>query len=170
MKCAKQERWDRTAKEKAMNGGEWLDALVDWLEGFAWQWFCTLTFRPGLSPAQARWRLRRWADELRNALGTTSFQWLGVPEDGSTGLNFHYHLLIAGLNPGCGAAERLCWMKKWHTLAGDARIEDFAANSGGVRYVLKHVVPGDLDAIEIHLAARPPAAGDELEHETESNL
>jgi hypothetical protein len=135
-----------------MNGGQWLEELANWLEQFPWQWFCTLTFRQGPSPARARWRLLRWADELRNALGTPGFQWVGVPEDGSTGLHFHFHVLIAGLNPGCGAAERLCWMRRWYKLAGDARIEDFEPNCGGVRYVLKHVVPDDMDAIEFHLA------------------
>jgi hypothetical protein len=137
-----------------MMDGEWLEELANWLEGFEWQWFCTLTFRPGLSPAQARWRLLRWADELRDALGTSDFQWFGVPEHGSTGLNFHYHVLIAGLNPGCGAAERLCWMKRWWKLAGDARIEDFKADSGAARYILKGVRPEHFDKIEIHLVSR----------------
>lgn len=135
--------------------GEWLSELTDWLECFPWQWFVTLTFRPGLSPAQARWRLLRWADELRDALGMSDFQWIGVPEDGSTGLHFHYHVLIAGLNPACGAAERLHWMRQWYKLAGDARIEDFKANCGGVRYVLKSVGPNDFDKVEFHLATRP---------------
>ena len=141
-----------------MNGGEWLEELVTWLESFAWQWFVTLTFRPGLSPAQARWRLIRWAEELQQALGTSDFEWIGVPEHGSGGLNFHFHVLIGGLNPGCGAAERLCWMKRWYKLAGDARITDFKPDCGGVRYILKHIVPGDMDAIEFHLTTQTPAA------------
>jgi hypothetical protein len=140
-----------------MDGGQWLEEFSGWLEGFAWQWFATLTFRPGLSPAQARWRLIRWADELRDALGTEDFQWLGVPEQGSTGLHFHYHVLIGGLNPGCGAAERLCWMKRWDKLAGDARITDFKPDCGGVRYVLKAVRPEDFDEVEFHLATQPSA-------------
>jgi hypothetical protein len=138
--------------------GEWLSELTEWLERFPWQWFATLTFRSSPSPAQARWRLLRWADELRDALGTANFEWIGIPEHGVTGLHFHFHALVGGLVPGCGAAERLCWMKKWHALAGDARITDFKPHSGGVRYILKHVVPGDMDAIEIHLRTQTPVA------------
>ena len=141
-----------------MNGGQWLEEFSTWLESFEWQWFCTLTFRPGLSPAQARWRLLRWADELRDALGTADFEWFGVPEHGVTGLHFHYHALVGGLNPGCGAAERLCWMKRWYKLAGDARITDFKPNSGAARYILKAVDPDDLDDIEFHLTTQTPAA------------
>jgi hypothetical protein len=139
-----------------MTDGEWLYELTEWLDGFSWRWFATLTFRPGLSPAQMRWRLLRWAEELGDALGTGEFEWIGVPERGSTGVHSHYHVLIAGLDPGCGAAERLYWMRRWYKFAGDARIEDFRANSGGVRYILKHLGPNDFDTIEIHLVSRRP--------------
>jgi hypothetical protein len=155
------------AEEREMTEREWLEELATWLESFAWQWFCTLTFRQGLSPAQAGWRLRRWADELRDELGTAEFQWLGVPEQGSTGLHFHYHLLVAGLNPGCGAAERLAWMRRWYKLAGDARIENFATNSGGVRYILKAVRPENFDKVEFHLAT-PVEMKSSTKHKTHS--
>jgi hypothetical protein len=137
-----------------MKNGEWLEDLMDWLEAYPWQWFVTLTSRPGLSEAQARWRLLRWAEELQENLGTKTFHWVGVPENGVTGLHFHYHLLVAGLKPGCGATERLSWMRRWWKLAGDAQIEDFRAGSGGVRYILKSVGPNDFDKIEFHLATR----------------
>jgi hypothetical protein len=137
-----------------MQNGEWLDELVDWLDEYAWQWFCTLTSRPGMSEAQVRWRLLRWAEHLQQEFGTPDFQWVGVPEHGTTGLNFHYHVLVAGLKPGCGVTERLQFMRRWWKLAGEARIEDFKANSGGVRYVLKHVGPNTFDKIEFHLATR----------------
>jgi hypothetical protein len=137
-----------------MQNREWLDELVEWLEGYAWQWFVTLTSRPGLAEAQVRWRLLRWAEELGDTLGTRDFEWLGVPENGVTGLHFHYHVLVAGLKPDCGAEERLQFMRRWYKLAGDARIEDFKADSGGVRYILKHVGPEQFDDIEFHFATR----------------
>jgi len=130
---------------------EWKDDFVAWLEEFPWQWFCSLTFRPGLNEAQARWRLLRWADELRDALGTTGFEWIAIPESGSTKLNFHYHALVAGLRESCGAAERLDYMRRWQKRAGDAHIVDYKPGIGGVRYVLKSVRPGDTDKLELHL-------------------
>lgn len=138
-----------------MHDEQWLDEFVGWLETYPWRWFATLTSRPELSEVQLRYRLRRWGSELGGALGTREYQWIGVPEYGSTGLHYHYHVLIAGLKPGCGAAERLHWARVWYKLAGDARIDDFAPNSGGVRYVLKSARPGDVDAIEFHLTTRP---------------
>ena len=136
-----------------MNQGQWLDEMVDWLESFAWKWFCSLTFRPGLSEAQARWRLQRWIEELCEELGTSDFQWIGIPELGRTGADLHFHLLIAGL---CEwhAPERLAWMRRWWKFAGDARIDVYKPGVGGVRYVLKNVGPDDMDKIEFHLASR----------------
>ena len=45
-------------------------------------------------------------------------------------------------------------MKHWYKLAGDARIEDFKADSGAARYILKAVRPDDFDKIEFHLVSR----------------
>jgi hypothetical protein len=103
-----------------------------------------------------RWRLLRWSEALQEDLGTKDFQWIGVPESGTSGFNFHFHVLIAGLRQGCGATERLEFMRRWYKLAGDAQIEDFRAGSGGVRYVLKSVGPNNVDKIEFHLAAPAP--------------
>jgi hypothetical protein len=136
-----------------MRREEWLDELVAWFEGFPWLWFCSLTFRPGLSAAQARWRLRQWVDALHDDLGTLEFQWIGVPENGRTGMDFHYHALVAGLRE-YHAPQRLEWMRRWHKIGGDARIDIFKPDVGGVRYILKHVKPEDMDDLELHLNAR----------------
>ena len=104
-----------------------------------------------MTEAQARWRLLRWADELRDALGTPEFEWIAIPESGSTKLNFHYHALIAGLRESCGAAERLDYMQRWHKRAGDAHIVDYKPGIGGVRYILKSVGPEHTDKLELHL-------------------
>jgi hypothetical protein len=133
-----------------MNRQEWLDEFVRWLEGFPWLWFCSLTFRPGLSPAAARWRLRKWMDALREALGTRDFQWVAVPERGRTGLDFHYHVLVGGLRD-WQAGERVEWMRRWYKFCGDARIDVYNPDAGGVRYILKFVGPEDMDSLEIHL-------------------
>lgn len=132
---------------------EWRDGMVVWLEEFPWLWFCSLTFRPGLSPAQARWRLRLWVSELREALGTKDFEWLGVPEFGRTGADFHFHLLVGGLRD-WQAAEREEWMRRWFKLAGEGQIDIYRPGIGGVDYILKSVGPNDTDEIEFHLVSR----------------
>lgn len=136
-----------------MNDGQWRDEMESWLDEFPWLWFCTLTFRPGLSESHSRWRLRKWADELRAALGTEDFEWIGIPETGRTGLDFHFHVLVGGLND-WHAPERQEFMRRWWKLAGDARIDVYKPGVGGVRYVLKNVGPDDMDKIEFHLVPR----------------
>jgi hypothetical protein len=139
------------AEGEQMNDGQWRDEMVDWWEGFAWLWFCTLTFRPGLTESQARWRLRKWAGELRDALGNENFEWVAVPETGKTGEDFH--VLVGGLND-WHTDERLNWMRRWNKLAGDALITVYKPGIGGVRYVLKDIGPNDMDKIEFHLVSR----------------
>jgi hypothetical protein len=137
-----------------MKNEEWVKEMTMWLKGYPWLWFATVTFRPGFSEAQRRWRLRRWVDELRDALGTPDFQWIGVPESGRTGFDFHFHLLIAGLKK-WHAPELMEWMRRWGKLAGDARISIFKKDAGGIEYILKHARPENADALEIHLTSRP---------------
>jgi hypothetical protein len=137
-----------------MDRTQWVNEMTMWLQGFPWQWFATLTFRPGFSEGQARWRLRRWAGDLRDALGTEEFEWFGVPESGRTGLDFHFHVLIAGLTR-WHSPEQVAWMRRWGKLAGDARISIFKKDAGGIEYILKHARPENADALEIHLTSRP---------------
>ncbi len=133
-----------------MQKDEWMAEFSNWLGSFPWRWFASLTFRPGISAAQRRWRLRLWMEQLQAELGDENFQWFGVPENGRTGQNVHYHTLIGGLR-GWHARERLRWMKKWNRLCGDALITPFNPAVGGVRYILKHVQPNDMDDLELHI-------------------
>jgi hypothetical protein len=141
------------AEGERMNKEEWRDEMANWWDEFPWLWFCILTFRPGLTESQSRWRLHKWAGELCAALGNKNFEWVAVPETGRTGLDFHFHVLVGGLND-WHADERLNWMRHWNKLAGDALITVFKPGIGGVRYVLKHIGPGDMDKIEFHLVSR----------------
>ena len=138
-----------------MNNEQWRDEYVEWLERFNWQLFCSLTFRPLFSNNQRRWRIRQWANELGEQLGTKKFSWIAVPESGRTGQDHHYHALIGGLRS-CDARARLAWMRRWRKLAGDARIDPYTPNIGGIRYILKSVGPDDVDDIEIHISSQTP--------------
>jgi hypothetical protein len=129
---------------------EWRIEFAAWLETFPWLWFGSLTFRPGLTQAQARWRLRAWAAALREALGTGDFGWVGVPEHGRTGFNFHYHVLIAGLRE-YHASRRAEWMRRWNKIGGDALITTFNPGAGGIDYIIKNCGPNDVDSIELEI-------------------
>jgi hypothetical protein len=143
---------NRLSEELIMDNEQWRDEFAAWLENFPWQWFCSLTFRPGFSQSQARWRLRKWVGMLRSELGTTNFGFVAVPEFGTTLLNFHFHLLMVGLRQ-WRTPERLEWMRRWHKLAGNALITEFKPCVGGIRYVLKTIGPDDMDDIEFDLTS-----------------
>jgi hypothetical protein len=136
--------------EEKMETKVWRNDFETWLDGFPWLWFCSLTFRPGLKPAQARWRLHKWLEELRKSLGTEDFGYFAVRELGKTGADEHFHLLIKGLKRSY-YDERLEFMHRWSKLAGDGRIDPYKPGIGGIAYILKNVDPNRPDDILIGL-------------------
>jgi hypothetical protein len=135
-----------------MDKFEWKKEMVPWVCRFPWLWFCTLTLRPGLSEAQARWRLHRWLSNLREALGTANFGYFAVREFGRTGNDLHFHVLVMGLND-WGVEARLEWMGRWEKIGGDPRIDPFTPGPRGPEYTLKNVMPDDLNAIDFDMSS-----------------
>jgi hypothetical protein len=125
---------------------EYRKGIAKWLEGFEWQWFCSLTFYSGVTPAQAYWRLRRWMEVLGEALGDPNFGYVAVCELGRTRENLHYHALVMGLTDHF-AEQRLYFMERWNRLCGDARVEPFIPGPQGIEYILKDISPDNPDAI-----------------------
>jgi hypothetical protein len=137
------------AREGLLDNDLWREEFRKWLESYSWDWFCSLTFRPGLIIFQGPSRVRRWAQDLGTALGTKNFRWIAIPEMGATRMNFHYHCLVGGLRSS-SAGARNEWECRWNKLAGDARIAQFNPQLGGIGYFLKNAEPDDMDEIEIH--------------------
>jgi hypothetical protein len=156
----------RSNQEKVrMDKQEWQKEMVEWLESFQWLWFCTLTFRPGLSEPQAKWRLEQWLGELKEALGTDQFQWVSVAEWGKTRADLHYHVLVRGLRE-WQAAQRVDFMKRWNRGCGNARIDPYRPGVGGVRYILKTIEPGGADRIDMNIVSLPGMATESSEEVT----
>lgn len=129
----------------------WREEMGIWLEPFAWDWFCSLTFRPGLTEKQCWWRLRRWLNKLKDELGTPHFGWFAVREFGRTGQDLHFHVLITGLTDP-GAANRMEFMRLWAKLAGDGRVDLYVRNPRGISYILKNTTPDDPGCYEFELS------------------
>jgi hypothetical protein len=154
---------ERAAKtEGKMKGEDWRKSYQGWLESLAWLWFCSLTFRPGLTPQQARWRLLKWLEELRKSLGTGDFGYVAVREFGKTGQDLHYHVLVKGLMRSHND-ERLDFMRRWWKLAGDGRVDPYKPGVGGIGYILKDLDADRPDDIEIG-----PDSNDQMQQELES--
>jgi hypothetical protein len=109
------------------------DCYAEWLSSFRWQLFATLTFRRFPSSSRANRIFRLWTDEMRSAVGTSSFRWFRVTEYGSSGTNLHYHAFIGGLRD----ATKWPWLFRWEELAGEADIFYFSPAGGAVQYSLK---------------------------------
>ena len=115
----------------------WREEMGIWLESFEWDWFCALTFRPGLTEQQSWWRLRHWLGDVKADLGGTKFGWFATRELGKTKQNLHFHTLVAGVTDP-GAANRMEYMRRWAKLAGDGRVDHYVPNPRGIAYILKN--------------------------------
>jgi hypothetical protein len=123
-----------------------------WLEEYSHQWFCTLTCRSYYSIRQRDAHLSRWRAELQRELGTEDFNFVAIPEHGSTGHDYHFHVLVGGLSD-CSSKQRLAWMKRWRELSGDALIEPYLPTKGGIQYILKNATPDSMDSWVLDLSA-----------------
>ena len=109
-------------------------AFKDWIGSFDWDWFCTLTLRPGLKYKSAVRQFSAWCQSLE-ALAGREIYWIRVTERGRSLGALHFHVLVAeSSSVSIVRAEQL-----WGRLAGDAQINVFDEGRGGVAYVLKSI-------------------------------
>jgi len=120
----------------------------EWLAGYRWDWFCTLTFRGYPSSTKATRTLERWLAELWDENGTGDFAYFFVRESGASRENFHWHGLVKGTQ---NSTERLPWLQRWWEIAGEGQIAYFDPDGNGIAYMLKHVRPGFDDGIIFEL-------------------
>jgi hypothetical protein len=120
------------------------EAWIVFLRQWAWQWFCTFTFREIVHPEAADKRFRLFVSMVnREHYGPRWYkkglgiQWVRALEYQRRGV-IHYHALAAGVE----ALRRLTWMDIWQELAGYARIEPIRDRAAVRRYVSKYVVKG----------------------------
>jgi len=125
-----------------------VDGYADWIGQHEWNWFGTLTFkyRPGRRSADNA--LKKWLAELKKSESGPSFRWVRVKELGAFKDNLHFHILVGGLR---SSASIVDWEDRWLDLAGDARICEFEDDKGGVRYLLKTLLPDEDFDFEIEL-------------------
>ena len=111
--------------------------VVAWgqfLSGFSWDWYVTLTFRDWVKSFRAHRLFEQFMRDLEKAAGIPIF-WFRADELGTHGGKFHIHALIGNV----AHLRRLTWMDRWHDLAGIARILPFNAKRGAAYYCAKYV-------------------------------
>lgn len=118
-----------------------------WLHKYRWNWFVTQKIekgRPSRHYAIELWN--QWIGELAQAEGSSRFRWFRVLESGRQGDHLHFHSVVGGFR------NRMAhWGRRWEQLGGDAMIDIYDPERGGLWYMLKTMKSsGELD-IEFHL-------------------
>jgi hypothetical protein len=103
------------------------------LSGFPWDWFLTLTFKDEVGSFRAHRLFGFFVRDIEKASGIPIF-WFRADEIGFHG-RFHIHALIGNV----ASLRRLTWMDRWNKLAGIARILPFDSKRGAAYYCAKYV-------------------------------
>jgi len=139
-----------------MNRQELIDAYSDWLAGFKWCWFGTLTFRRSDIPFSiADHTFKDWIREIETGDGADDFRWFRVTERGAYGCNLHFHILIGGLRNG----TKLPWILRWNEMAGDALITYYFRSGNATRYIVKTAHPDRDFEIDFNLSSTTSKKG-----------
>jgi hypothetical protein len=123
------------------------DAWAEFLAGYSFQWFATLTFENRIHPEAALKRWRLFTNNLNRAL--YGRRWHKTDHGGVfwiLGVEYqkrqviHFHALMGADHDLNQSARRLTWMDYWGEIAGFARIEAVRSQESALRYVTKYVV------------------------------
>ena len=124
---------------------ELIDSYEEWLAGYKWIWFATLTFgRLDIPPRRADDVFDQWISEVQDEDGAANFHWFRVTELGANRDHLHFHVLVGGLKNG----SKWPWSVRWNELAGDCIISYYSPFRGALRYLLKEVRPDQDCAID----------------------
>ena len=116
------------------------NAYAEMLGRWKWDWIATLTHAGYPSRAKLMRKFDAWVSELQREDGTRTFRYVAVVESGAYGDNHHLHVLVGGLKR---QAQMFPWpwRDRWQEVAGQAAIVKFDPKEGGIRYLLKTLLP-----------------------------
>jgi hypothetical protein len=130
-------------------------AYPKWLDGFAWDHFCTLTFTDGCSDAFARQAFNRFARRVEHSAGSP-ISWFWVLERGACRAMPHLHALLGG-------TARLTVRSidgQWRV--GLRRVRRYDPRRSAAWYVTKRILDDMTDYdVSQFLRRKVPAPGDQ---------
>jgi hypothetical protein len=137
-----------------------VDAWVEYLSRWTWDWFVILTFREAKHPEAAEKVFRVWISKMnRDMYGPRwskhrrGVRWVRAQELQRRGA-IHFHALLGGVSE----LRRLSWMDRWYELAdGYARIEPPRDATAVRAYCAKYIVKGGEIDIDGELDPPPPS-------------
>ena len=112
------------------------------MEGYAWDWYATMTFAHHVHPEQAGRRWARWLRALEKQ-AACRVRWARALEWQKREV-LHYHALVWFEQQDlAGGPPRLAAMKKWEEIGGGfSRIVAYDPARGGGYYLGKYVAKG----------------------------
>lgn len=118
------------------------EAWGQFLSGYPWDWFATLTFREPVGSFRAHRLFGYFVRDIEKAAGIP-IAWFRGDEYGPRGGRLHLHALMLNV----AHLRRLTWMDDWNRRAGYARILPFDPGRGAAYYCAKYVTKqfGDWD-------------------------
>lgn len=117
-----------------------LDEYAAWLAHYTWDWFGTGTFGKNVSAPVAKHAFDSFAKSIRVNVGNQDFGFVRVLEHGPRDARVHVHFLVCGIKK----TKRnfpYVWAQRWRRRYGFAVIDTFDPKRGGIRYLLKSLLP-----------------------------
>jgi len=111
------------------------ESWADFLNGFNWDWWVTLTFRDRQTTKSANRKWNVWLKGLENELDDR-VGYFRVTEIQRLRNCLHFHALMLNLR----GARRLTWMDEWERIAGYARIYPYEKSKGANYYLCKYCI------------------------------
>lgn len=115
-------------------------AMGEWLSGFNWAWWATVTFRSDFTLNSARRAVRNFFLMVEDAAGHPVGGFWAIERhkyrggDDPASLVPHFHALVADV---AGVSRRAVW-EKCHRRWGRTRIEPYDPTRGASQYVSKY--------------------------------
>ena len=123
-------------------------AYADFIAGFEWYWFCTLTFRDPPHPESAEKRFRFWIHKINQLIYGRRYRKRGQGIYWILALEYHksdaihLHALLADTEDLNARFRRQRAKAMWFEIAGLAKVEKIANSKAVTRYVSKYVSKG----------------------------
>jgi len=157
--------WDNWLKQKKAGSLDLRSVCSEWLNGYKWDWFTSLTFRNRITAKAANKKWNKWLKALENELNDrVGYFRCTELQKGRKVLHFHSLMLnLSGLHTRTMGnwlkaekllkkikedpeeeeieelAIRIFWEDQWNEIAGFGRIYPYDPKKGGNYYLSKYI-------------------------------
>ena len=107
------------------------DAYADYLRRFDWSVYAYLTFRRKPSPERAINLFNTWVNDVKAESGL-NIEYVRARETWNWRYNPHFHVLLGTSET---PTKLYRWVRRWHRLAGIAKVDAYDPDRDACRYI-----------------------------------